>query len=44
MRSILQRSQLSVDANYVFVDRNGIIVNRGKDPATLIGQPFLLEP
>lgn len=40
MRTILERAQLSLDANYVFVDHNGIIVNRGKDPATLIGKPI----
>lgn len=40
MRTILARAQLVFDANYVFVDHNGIIVNRGKDPATLIGQPI----
>jgi len=40
MRTILERAQLSHDANYVLVDHNGIIVNRGKDPATLIGKPI----
>lgn len=40
MRMILERAQLSQDANYVFVDHSGIIVNRGKDPATLIGKPI----
>ncbi|MCM2265736.1 MAG: ATP-binding protein [Desulfuromonadales bacterium] len=40
MRKILERAQLSQDANYVLVDHNGIIVNRGKDPATLIGKPI----
>lgn len=40
MRTILERAQLSQDANYVFVDHNGIIVNRGKDAATLIGKPI----
>ena len=40
MREILARAQLSFDSNYVFVDHNGIIVNRGKDPATLIGKPI----
>jgi len=40
MRTILERAQLSLDANYVFTDHNGTIVNRGKDPATLIGKPI----
>ena len=40
MRTILERSQLPHDANYIFTDYKGIIVNRGKDPATLIGQPI----
>ncbi|RPI70040.1 MAG: sensor histidine kinase, partial [Geobacteraceae bacterium] len=40
MRTILQRSQLTDDANYIFTDHNGIILNRGKDPATLIGKPI----
>jgi PAS domain S-box-containing protein len=41
MRTILDRSQLFQDANYIFVDHNGIILNRGKDPATLIGMPLV---
>ncbi|NJC88166.1 MAG: PAS domain S-box protein [Desulfuromonas sp.] len=40
MRTILDRAQLSQDANYVLVDHNGIIVNRGKDAAALIGKPI----
>ncbi len=40
MRTILEQAQLRHDANYVFVDHNGIIVNRGKDPATLTGKPI----
>lgn len=40
MRTILERAQLTNDANYVLVDHNGIIVNRGVDPATLIGKPI----
>lgn len=43
MRTILDRAQLSQDANFVFTDHNGIIVNRGKDPATLIGKPIPLD-
>jgi len=40
MRKILERSQLPYDANYIFADHNGIIINRGKDPATFIGMPI----
>jgi len=40
MRTILEHAQSPHDANYVFVDHNGIIVNRGKDPAKLIGKPI----
>lgn len=40
MRSILERAQISIDANYVLVDHQGIIVNRGKNAAPLIGVPI----
>lgn len=40
MRTILDRAQLSHDANYVFTDHKGIIVNRGKEADTLIGKPI----
>ena len=40
MRKILERAQLPHDANYIFVDHRGFIVNRGKDPAAFIGQPI----
>jgi len=40
MRSILAQARLSQDANYVLVDHNGIIINRGKDPSLLIGKPI----
>jgi len=40
MRTILEHAQLRHDANYVLVDHKGIIVNRGKDPTTLIGKPI----
>lgn len=40
MRSILDRAQLPVDANYVLVDHAGIIISRGKDAAPLIGKPI----
>ena len=38
MRTILERAQLSYDANYVFTDHNGIIVNRGKEADALLGK------
>jgi len=40
MRTVLERAQLNLDTNYVFVDHNGIIVNRGIDSATYIGKPI----
>ena len=43
MRTILDRAQLSHDANYVFTDHNGIIVNRGKEADTFIGNPIPLD-
>lgn len=43
MCQILERARCAYDANYVFTDHNGIIVNRGKDPAPLIGKPIPLE-
>ncbi|MDZ4185441.1 MAG: ATP-binding protein [Desulfuromonadales bacterium] len=38
MRTILERAQLSYDANYIFTDHNGIILNRGKEADTLLGK------
>lgn len=43
MRTILERAQLSHDANYVFTDHNGIIVNRGKEADTLLGKSIPLD-
>jgi len=40
MPTILARAQLAYDANYVLVDHNGTIVNRGKDPVALTGKPI----
>jgi len=43
MRSILGRSQLPANANYVFVDRNGIILSRGKAIGENVGKPIILN-
>jgi len=40
MRSILGRSQLPANANYVMVDRSGIIINRGRALGQLVGNPI----
>jgi signal transduction histidine kinase len=40
MRSILGRSQLPANANYVLVDRNGIIISRGRALGEAVGQPI----
>jgi len=42
MRRTLELTRMSHEANYVFADHNGIILNRGKDDAaSLIGQPLV---
>lgn len=41
MRSILGRSQLPPNANYVFVDKNGIILSRGKPIGENVGKPIV---
>lgn len=43
MRSILGRSQLPANANYVLVDRNGIIVSRGRALGEAVGKPIKAE-
>jgi len=43
MRSILGRSQLPANANYILVDRNGIIINRGRALGEEVGKPMLLQ-
>jgi len=43
MRSVLGRSQLPANANYVFVDRNGIILSRGKALGENVGKPIILN-
>jgi signal transduction histidine kinase len=43
MRAILGRSQLPANANYVLVDRNGIILSRGKALGENVGKPMILN-
>jgi len=43
MRSILGRLQLPASANYVFTDRNGIIVSRGREVGENVGKPIKPE-
>ena len=43
MRSILGRSQLPANTNYVLVDRNSIIVSRGKALGEAVGKPIKAE-
>jgi signal transduction histidine kinase len=40
MRSIMQRLQLPANANYVLVDRNGIILSRGRALGEEVGKPI----
>lgn len=40
MKSILKRSQLPSDSNYILVDHNGIIVSRGSESGQNVGQPM----
>jgi C4-dicarboxylate-specific signal transduction histidine kinase len=41
LKSILKRSQLPVNSNYILVDHNGIIVSRGSDNGRNVGEPML---
>jgi signal transduction histidine kinase len=43
LRYILGRSQLPANANYVLVDRNGIILSRGKPIGENVGKPIVLN-
>lgn len=43
MRSILNSLQLTANANYIFVDQNGIIVSRGRDIGANVGKPMQRE-
>lgn len=41
LKSILQRSQLPPNSNYILVDHNGIIISRGSDNGAKVGEPML---
>jgi len=43
MRSILGRLQLPANTNYVLVDSNGIIVNRGRALGEEVGKPIIVH-
>jgi C4-dicarboxylate-specific signal transduction histidine kinase len=40
MKSILKRSQLPSDSNYILVDHNGIIISRGSENGRNVGEPI----
>jgi C4-dicarboxylate-specific signal transduction histidine kinase len=39
-KSILKRSQLPLNSNYILVDHNGIIVSRGSETGRNVGEPI----
>jgi C4-dicarboxylate-specific signal transduction histidine kinase len=41
LKSILKRSQLPFNSNYILVDHNGIIVSRGSENGANVGEPML---
>lgn len=41
LKSILKRSQLPFNSNYILVDHNGIIVSRGSNNGRDVGEPIL---
>jgi C4-dicarboxylate-specific signal transduction histidine kinase len=41
LRSILKRSQLPINSNYILVDHKGIIVSRGSDNGANVGEAML---
>ena len=41
LKSILQRSQLPYDSNYIFTDHKGIIISRGSESGRNVGEPML---
>lgn len=41
LKSILQRSQLPYDCNYILTDHKGIIVSRGNESGRNVGEPML---
>jgi C4-dicarboxylate-specific signal transduction histidine kinase len=42
LKSILRRSQLPPDSNYILVDHKGIIISRGSDNGANVGESMLL--
>ena len=42
LKSILRRSQLPPNSNYILVDHNGIIISRGSDNGANVGEPMLV--
>jgi C4-dicarboxylate-specific signal transduction histidine kinase len=40
LKSILKRSQLPANSNYILVDHNGIIVSRGSENGRNVGEPI----
>jgi C4-dicarboxylate-specific signal transduction histidine kinase len=41
LKSILKRSQLPFNSNYILVDHSGIIISRGSDNGRNVGEPIL---
>ena len=41
LKSILKRSQLPPDSNYILVDHKGIIISRGSENGANVGEPML---
>ena len=41
LKSILRRSQLPANSNYILVDHKGIIISRGSDNGANVGEPML---
>lgn len=41
LKSILKRSQLPFNSNYILVDHNGIILSRGSENGANVGEPML---
>ncbi|MFZ2948591.1 MAG: cache domain-containing protein [Desulfuromonadaceae bacterium] len=40
LKSILKRSQLPLNSNYILVDHNGIIISRGSENGRNVGEPM----
>jgi C4-dicarboxylate-specific signal transduction histidine kinase len=41
LKSILRRSQLPANSNYILVDYNGVIISRGSENGRKVGEPIL---